>query len=428
MIKEIIYEFWEKELPEIIPREDKIDSSDLINDIVGIRRCGKTFLMFSKIKELLKKVDKKSIIYINFENRKLFPLKKEYFNEIIEFIHFENLLDKGKIYLFLDEVQKIDGWEKYIRSIYDEFKGKIKIFVSGSNASLLSKDYGTLLTGRHLSKTLMPLSFKEFLRFKKYELKKVLTEKDRANIKKFLEEYLDFGGFPEVVLSENKEQMLSQLFNDILTKDILSRNIRKESTIEEFSYYLAGNVSSLLSFNKMANYFKSRGIKISVPTIENYFKLIKNSFLFFDNLIFSYKIKDQFQNPRKIYCIDNGIFNFIGLKFSRDYGKMYENAVFLKLKKKSFDNYLINIFYWKNIQHEEVDFVIKEGIKVIQLIQACYSIENVEIKKREIKALIKASNELKCNDLFIITKSYENEEKIDNKKIKFIPLWKWLLE
>ena len=428
MIKEIIYEFWEKELPEIIPREDKIDSSDLINDIVGIRRCGKTFLMFSKIKELLKKVDKKSIIYINFENRKLFPLKKEYFNEIIEFIHFENLLDNGKIYLFLDEVQKIDGWEKYIRSIYDEFKGKIKIFVSGSNASLLSKDYGTLLTGRHLSKTLMPLSFKEFLRFKKYEIKKVLTEKDRANIKKFLEEYLDFGGFPEVVLSENKEQMLSQLFNDILTKDILSRNIRKESTIEEFSYYLAGNVSSLLSFNKMANYFKSRGIKISVPTIENYFKLIKNSFLFFDNLIFSYKIKDQFQNPRKIYCIDNGIFNFIGLKFSRDYGKMYENAVFLKLKKKSFDNYLINIFYWKNIQHEEVDFVIKEGIKVIQLIQACYSIENVEIKKREIKALIKASNELKCNDLFIITKSYENEEKIDNKKIKFIPLWKWLLE
>src|SRR3989338_6777031 len=370
MIKETIYEYWDKELPEVFPREVETDSSDLINDVVGIRRCGKTFMMFSKIRELLKKVNKKSTIYINFENRKLFPLNTNYFNEIIEFIHFENLLDEGKVYLFLDEVQKIDGWEKYIRSIYDEFKGKIKIFVSGSNASLLSRDYGTLLTGRHLSKTLMPLSFKEFLRFKKYEVGKVLTEKHRANIKKFLEEYLNFGGFPEVVLSENKEQMLSQLFNDILTKDILSRNIRKESTIEEFSYYLAGNVSSLLSFNKMANYFKSRGIKISVPTIENYFKL----------------------------------------------------------KKKSFDNYLINIFYWKNIQHEEVDFVIKEGIKVIQLIQACYSIENVEIKKREIKALIKASNELKCNDLFIITKSYENEEKIDNKKIKFIPLWKWLLE
>ena len=123
MIKEAILDYWAKELPIMIDRgiSLKVDT-DLINDIVGIRRCGKTFLMFSKIKELLNKVDKKSIIYINFENRKIFPLKKEYFNEIIEFIHSENLLDKGKVYLFLDEVQKIDGWEKYIRSIYDEFK------------------------------------------------------------------------------------------------------------------------------------------------------------------------------------------------------------------------------------------------------------------------------------------------------------------
>lgn len=427
MIKEAVNEFWEKELPDVIPRETEIDSSDLINDIVGIRRCGKTFLMFSKIKELLKKVDKKSVIYINFENRKLFPLKKEYFNEIVELIHSEKLLGRGKVYLFLDEVQKVEGWERYVRSIYDEFKGKIKIFVSGSNASLLSKDYGALLTGRHLSKTLMPLSFKEFLRFKRYGISKILTEKDRANIKKFLEEYLNFGGFPEVVLSENKEQILSQLFNDILSRDILSRNIRKESVVEEFSYYLAGNVASLLSFNKIANYFKSRGIKISVPTIENYFGLIKNSFLFFDDLIFSYKIKDQFQNPRKIYCIDNGIFSFIGLKFSKDYGKMYENAVFLKLKKESLDNRLMNVFYWKNIQHEEVDFVIKEGLKVRQLIQVCYNIENLETKKREVRALIKASKELKCKNLLVITKSYESEEKIDGKKIFFVPLWKWLL-
>jgi len=429
MIKETIYEYWDKELPEVFPREVETDSSDLINDVVGIRRCGKTFMMFSKIRELLKKVNKKSTIYINFENRKLFPLNTNYFNEIIEFIHSEKLLENGKVYLFLDEVQKIDGWEKFVRSIYDEFKGKIKIFVSGSNASLLSKDYGTLLTGRHLSKTLMPLSFKEFLKFKDYKIGKVLIEKDRANIKKFLEEYLTFGGFPEVVLSEeNKEQILSQLFNDILSRDILSRNVRKESILEEFAYYLSGNVTSLLSFNKMSDYFKSRGIKVSVPTLESYFGLIKNSFLFFDNLIFSYKIKDQFQNPKKIYCIDNGIFNFIGLKFSKDYGKMYENSVFLKLKKESFDNRLINIFYWKNILHEEVDFVVNEGLKAKQLIQVCYNTENLETKKREIKALIKASEELKCSNLLVITKDYENEEKIDNKKIKFVPLWKWLLE
>lgn len=428
MIKEIIYEYWENELPEVIPRDAEIDHSDLINDIVGIRRCGKTFLMFSKIRGLLKKLDKKHTIYINFENRKLFPLKQEYFNELVEFIYSEKLLEKGKIYLFLDEVQKIAGWEKFARSIYDEFKGKIKIFVSGSNANLLSRDYGTLLTGRHLSKTLMPLSFKEFLRFKKYELHRVLTERDRANIKKFLDEYLNFGGFPEVVLSENKDQMLSQLFDDILSRDILSRNIRKESIIEEFVYYLTENITSLLSFNKMADYFKSRGIKISVPTIENYFELIKNSFLFFDSLVFSYKIKNQFQNPRKVYCIDNGIFNFVGSKFAKNYGKIYENSVFLRLKRDSFDNKSIRIFYWKNILHEEVDFIIKEGLKIKQLIQACYNLENPETKKREIRALVKASEDLKCNNLIVITKDYEAVEKINKKRIKFIPLWKWLLE
>ncbi len=427
MIKEIIYEYWETELPEVIERDMEIDSTDLINDIVGIRRCGKTFLMYNKIKKLMTKLDKKSTIYINFENRKIFPLKSEYFNEIIEFIHSEKMLERGKVYLFLDEVQKIDGWERFVRSIYDEFKGKIKIFVSGSNTTLLSKDYGTLLTGRHLSTTLMPLSLREFLRFKKYELSKIITEKDRANIKKLLEEYLIFGGFPEVVLSENKEQILSQLFNDILTRDILTRNVRKEKILEEFSYYLSANVSSLLSFNRIADYFKSRGIKVSVQTIQNYFELIKNSFLFSENLIFSYNIKDQFQNPRKVYCIDNGLFNFLGLKFSENHGKLYENAVFVKLKRESFANHSTNIYYWKNLLHEEVDFVVKEGLKVRRLIQVCYDVENVETKKRELRALIKASNELKCSNLLVITKDYEGEETIGKKKVKFIPLWYWLL-
>lgn len=428
MIKEIIYDYWEKELPEVINRNIEIDSSDLINDIVGVRRCGKTFLMYSKIKKLLAKADKKSTIFINFENRRLLPLKPEYFNEIIEFIYAEKMLQRGKVYLFLDEVQKIEGWEKFVRSIYDEFKGKIKIFVSGSNASLLSKDYGTLLTGRHLSMTLMPLSFKEFLVFKKYDIPNVLTEKSRASIKKFFEEYLTFGGFPEVVLSENKEPILNQLFNDILTRDILTRNIRKESILEEFSSFLAGNVASLLSFNKMADYFKSRGLKISVPTIQNYFELTKNSFLFFESLIFSYKIKDQFQNPRKVYCVDNGLFNFLGSKFTPNYGKLYENAAFLKLKREAFTKSSMSICYWKNQLHEEVDFVVREGLKVRELIQVCYDLENTETKKREIRSLIKASNELKCGNLLVVTRDYEGEEFVDKKKIKFIPLWAWSLQ
>lgn len=426
MIKDVIYSYWEEKLPEVIERDTSLDSSNLINDLVGIRRCGKTFLMYSEIRKLLTKVDKKSTIFISFENRRLFPLKSEYFNEIIAFIYAEKMLERGKVYLFLDEVQKIEGWEQYVRSIYDEFKGKIKIFVSGSNAHLLSKDYGALLTGRHLSTTLMPLSFKEFLVFKNYELG-VLTEKNKATLQKVFEEYLTFGGFPDVVLSENKEQMLGQLFDDILSRDILSKKVRKETVLEEFSYYLSANVASLLSFNRMADYFKSRGIKISVQTIQSYFELIKNSFMFYDNLIFSHKIKDKFQNPRKLYCIDNGLFNFLGFKFSHDYGKLYENAVFIKLKRMSFATRSMNLSYWKNALHEEVDFVVKEGLKVNQLIQVCYDLEKPDTRKRELRALMKASAELKCNNLLVITKDYEGQEIIDKKKIHFVPLWAWSL-
>ncbi len=423
MIKQLIREYWEAETPKVVERDIVLDArTDLINDIVGIRRAGKTYLMFGKISEITDKVGKDATIYINFENRKLIPLKQEYFNDIIEFIHEEKLFEKHKkIYLFLDEVQRISGWERFVRSIYDEYKGKIKIFISGSSADLLSKDYGKLLTGRHLTSYLYPLSFKEFLKFKKSVYKK-----DAIQSRLFLKEYIKYGGFPEVVLSDEKERILNQLFSDILSKDILSRaEIRKEQIIDEFAYYLSSNISNRLSFNKMSRYFKSRGIKISVPTLENYFYFMKEAFLFFDNMIFSYKVKDQLQYSRKIYCADTGIANLIGFKFNEEIGRLYENVVGIELIRRA--SPLTKVFYWHDQQEREVDFVIKEGIKIKELIQVCYDLSNQETKEREVRSLIRASIELKTKDLLIITKDIEAEEVINNIKIKFIPLWKWLL-
>jgi len=422
MIRALIKDYWEKELPKVVARDIELnEKTDLINDIVGIRRSGKTFLMFGAISSFIRRIGKEATIYVNFENRKLIPLKKEYFNDIIEFIYEEKLFETHKkIYLFLDEIQRIDGWERFVRSIYDEYKGKLKVFVSGSSAHLLSKDYGKLLTGRHLTTKVFPLSFREFLKFKGYK------GNNKFQVKIFLNEYLKYGGFPEVVLLEEKELILGQLFSDILSKDVVSRaEIRKEQILEEFAYYLSSNISNRLSFNKMSNYFKSRGIKISVQTLENYFYFLKEAFLFFDNLIFSYKVKDQLQYNRKIYCIDNGIANLIGFKFSKDLGRLYENVVAIELLRRS--SLTTNVFYWHDQQQNEVDFVIKEGLKVKQLIQVCYDIEDYDTKKREIKALLKASKELKCKNLLIITEDKEAEEKIENKKIKYIPLWKWLL-
>ena len=421
MIKEIIYNYWDSELPEVIERDIKPElKTELIIDIVGVRRSGKTYLMFGIIKKITKKTNKKATLYINFENRKLLPLTPNYFNQVIDFIYQEKLLDKyKKIYLFFDEIQRIKDWERFIRSI------------SGSSANLLSKEYGKLLSGRHLTIPVFPLTFKEFLRFKNFEIK-ILSEKRIAQIKRLLEEYLKFGGFPEVVLQrtkKKKEAILNQLFIDILSRDILGRaETRKAQIIEEFSYFLCSNVSNLLSFRKMANYFNSRGIKISVPTLESYFYLTKNAFLFFELLIFSYKVKDQLQYPRKIYCIDNGLVNLIGFKFSQNLGKICENTVAIELLRKSFSQPTLKVFYWKNPQNQEVDFVIKKKLKITQLIQVCYNLEDYQTKQRELKSLYKASQELNCNNLLVITWDYEGKEKFKNKTIKFIPLWKWLLQ
>ena len=426
-IAQTIREYWAKDLPQTKKRDIELSlEKKFINDIIGPRRAGKTYLMFLTIKKIREKTDKKATIYINFENRKLIPLKDRYFNDIIEFIYAENLFEYYKtLYLFLDEVQRIEGWERYVRSIYDEFKDKIKIFVSGSSANLLSTEYSKLLTGRHLTTRVTPLSFKEYLVFKNIKItNKTPTEREESLIKKQLREYLKTGGFPDVVLGKEKEEILSQLFTDIVSRDVLSRiDIRKEDVVEEFSYYLASSVSKLLSFNKMKNYFTSRGMKISVPTLTNYFWHLKNAFLFFDSLIFSYTIKDQMQYPRKIYCIDNGIANIIGFKASENIGSIFENTVANELLRRD-----VKIYYWKNRQQEEVDFVVTHGTQVKQLIQVSYELETMDTKQREVKSLTKAMEAFQLKEGLIVTDNFADKEHIDGKNIVYIPLWKWLLE
>jgi predicted AAA+ superfamily ATPase len=426
-IAQVIREYWEKGIPHrLYERELKLSlEKNFINDIVGPRRSGKTYLMFLTIKKLQETVDKEATIYINFENRKLMPLKEDYFNSIIEFAYAEELFKRYEtIYLFLDEIQRIEGWEQYVRSIYDEFKEKIKIFVSGSSANLLSKEYSKLLTGRHLTTQVMPLSFREYLKFKDFILSdKKPTEREEAKIKKYLIEYLQTGGFPDVVLGEDKETILSQLFIDIVSRYVLSRaGIRKENILDEFSYYLSSNVSNLLSFNNMNKYFTNRGVKISVPTLLNYFWHLKNAFLFFDSLIFSYKLKDQMQYPRKIYCVDNGITNLAGFKTSENFSRLYENTVAIELLRKGFD-----LFYWKARNQDEVDFVIKKGTKVTQLIQVCYEMEAMDVKQREVKALNKAMEIFNLKEGLVITDKIIGEQQINGRKIVYKPLWKWLI-
>ncbi|MEM3061261.1 MAG: ATP-binding protein, partial [Candidatus Bathyarchaeia archaeon] len=346
----------------------------------------------------------------------------------IETIHAKGLLEKFKrIYLFLDEVQRIEGWERFVRSIYDEFKGKIKIFVSGSTSKLTQSKLSSLLSGRHLTTFVFPLSFIEFLGFRGFEMPKVFIEEDRARVMAYLKEYIEFGGFPEIVLNEKKEEMLETLMLDIINRDILPKIGKRKEVIEDLAYLLCSNSGKLLSFNKIARILERRAIKLSVPSTEKFFMIMKDALLFFDITIFSYSVRNQILYPRKIYCIDTGFVNFFGFKFSEDRGRLMENLVAIELARRKSFIPILETYYWKSRQ-EEVDFVIKEGLDIKQLIQVTYASGRDDVERREIKALIKASQELKCKDLLVITWDYEDEQKFENRKVVFKPLWRWLLE
>lgn len=385
-----------------------------IKILAGIRRSGKSTILYQIIESLIKKgINPENILFINMEDEALLEAD---FDKLIE-SYLENVAPKGDIYLFIDEIQNREKWEFWIKTQYDLKKFK-QILISGSSSSLLLSKYASLLTGRQLSFLINPLSFREFLRFKQFDYNiKFITKEQQAKIKALLKEYLKYGGFPEVVLEKEKHRILVEYYNSIIEKDIITKYDLEEKKVKDLSRYVLSNISSLHSYKKLASI-----VSLSPTTIISYLNHIEGAFLIAQIPIFSYKVKNHLQYPRKIYCADTGLANIIAFQFSLNLGKLYENVVFLDLRREDKE-----VYYWKSKQREEVDFIIKEGLKVKELIQVCYDIKDDGVKKREIKALSKAIDEFKLKKGIVITEDYEKEERIGNKLIKFIPLWKWLL-
>jgi len=324
----------------------------------------------------------------------------------------------------LDEIQNIPLWEATIRRLYDREKN-LKIIISGSSSRLLSSEISTALRGRTLTHKVFPFSFKEFLKANRinFEIKNIKYSTKRNIIIKGLRDYLEFGGFPQVVLEENKTELLQEYYRAILYRDIVERyQIKNLKLFENFLKVVTQHTASLFSYGKTLNLFKSMGYKISKNTLIEYMKYIESTFFAFEVPIFSYSIKDQLQYPRKLYIIDTGIRNAVSFRFSLDWGKLAENLVFIELKRQDKE-----IYYWKNSKNLEVDFLIKEGVEIKELIQVCWNIEDEKTRKREIRALLKAMDEFKIKEALVITENYDDSEEIDKKKIFFIPLWHWLI-
>ena len=422
-IKSAIFER-EDEMNEILKGENiilrenlgaikKFISKDTANIITGVRRCGKSVLAFQLGQTLNEKFG-----YVNFEDERL-NIKADELNKVLEAIYSL----KGDVELLIfDEIQNIGGWERFVTRILPSKK----VIITGSNARLMSKEMATFLTGRHLNFVLYPFSFREFLEYKniKYSKEDIYLTKNKAKLKDLLKEYISVGGFPSGI--KTGRIFLSETYKDIVERDVIQRyKVKQSLNLKDLSKYLISNFASEISYNKLKDIVNVK----SANTISNWVSYLENSYIVFKIERFSFKLKESIRAPKKIYSIDTGLCNAISFKFSENFGRLMENLVAVELcRRKSYYYPDWEIYYWKDYQQREVDFVIKEGLKVTELIQVTYASGKDEVPEREIKALIKASGELKCDNLTIITYDYEDEGIFDGKKIKFIPLWKWLLK
>lgn len=399
---------------EAIEREIETEArkslrNKLIKVIIGMRRSGKSFLAH----KILKGND---YGYVDFDDERLMGVRPNDLNNFLEEI--KEISPKATFLLF-DEIQNVEGWELFVNRLK---RMDYNLIITGSNAKLLSRELTTHLTGRHLSIELYPFSFKEFLKRKKLFFSEedfYLTDK-KAHLKKLLKEYINQGGLPELFILENKKQYLRDLYDKIISRDIVPRyKIKNTKSLKEIALYLISNFGSKFTFQKLSKFFNIK----SVHTVKNYINYLEEVYLLFIVLPFSFKIKEQVNAPKKIYAVDTGLINAVSFQNSPNYGKLMENIVFLRLKEQKKEFY-----YYSDRVGREVDFVIRERGKIRELIQVCFDLGNLETKDREIKALEKASGELNCKNLTVITWDEESEEVRTKNKIVYRPLYKWLLE
>lgn len=399
---------------EVTPRDISLDGFDR-QVLVGVRRAGKSFLLFGHIQQLVQNgtpID--DIVYINFEDERLAGMKLEDLNSILE---VQAAISTNRPVLFLDEIQNIDGWEKFARRLADR---KYRMFITGSNAKMLSKDVAATLGGRFLTREVFPFSFIEFIKSNGVSIDNKLlmaTTDSRAGFKKLYEEYFKFGGFPECATFPSKRDYLLSLYQKIFLGDIAARNrIENTFALRVLFKKIAESVMQPLSFTRAANIVASTGTKIGKSTVINYIDYAKDAYLLLPIANIADNITLRSSNL-KYYFIDNGIISLLALDIRTT---LLENIVALALLRRfgSKDS----VFYYHN--GVEVDFYIPE---IETAIQVSYSLQRgTETFDRETKALIKIGDRLPVKQRVIVTYDEEQTIVIDDTEITVTPAWKFI--
>src|SRR3990167_11055656 len=376
--------------------------------ITGLRRVGKSTLLAQVAKKYLKN----NFYFVNFEDERLINFQVQDF----DFLHetLISLFGKKKIFLF-DEVQNVPGWERFVRRLHDQ---GYKFIVTGSNASLLSQELGTRLTGRSIRVELFPFSFREFLSFKEVKIPdlKVLTTKERGQLLKLSKHYIVSGGIPDS-LKYPELEIHKTLYDDVLYRDIATRyKLDNVKSLKELTFYLVSNISTLISFNKLKELLKLG----SVNTVKSYIDYLENSWLFFVVNKYAYSVKEQQIAAKKIYGIDTGLVGSVGFSFSENKGKLMENLVYLQLRRGHRD-----IYYYKTVQNYEVDFFLPKENAFIQVSQYFDSPETQERELRAITAAVQEQKEVTTH--VVVTESDKQILNREDLQIQVVPLYEWLL-
>ncbi len=383
---------------------------------VGIRRTGKSYLMYQQIKQLESKgVPLSQIVYVNFEDERLLEIKVTDLNTILE-IGLEMSGSTNKPYLFLDEIQNINGWEKFVRRIADM---KYRINITGSNSKMLSSEIASTLGGRFIIMNVYPYSFTEYLtanhREKNYL--DVISTQDRADVLSLYNEYVTFGAFPELVDIKNKRAFLSSIYQTIYLGDIITRNkISNDFAIKLILKKIAESVTKPLSFSRLTNILKSTGMAIGKQTVINYVGYMTDSYLLFTLQNYAAKLVDKETSP-KYYFMDTGL---LGLMLLDSKSAQLENLVAIELIRR----YGVeNVFFFEN--NVEIDFYIPSESLAIQV--SLQVLDDIDTKERETRAFAKLNNFIPDSKCILITNSEETNLEYDGIDIEVIPIWKWLL-
>ncbi|HFC00759.1 MAG TPA: ATP-binding protein, partial [Phaeodactylibacter sp.] len=375
----------------------------------------KTYSLFYIIQELRKKIDRNRLVYINFEDDRLFPLQLKDMDDFLQSYYelYPTNRDK-KVWFFFDEIQEVPNWEKFIRRVWDT--ENCRIYLTGSSSKLLSREIATSLRGRTLPYEIFPLNFSEFLSFNKIKTN-TNTSKGQTTILHWFDEWLQQGGFPELVFlpKELHRQTVDEYLNLMLYKDLMERfSLKNPSLLKYLLKHVVTNLANPMSINKIFNDIKSQGFKLSRATVYDYISHLEEAFLIFNVNIWHRSVRSQAQMPSKIYLIDSAFKT--AMTIGEDKGRLLENAVFLYLRQQG-----LKLHYL--LKKQEVDFYWKNGMPI----NVCYDFYSHQTREREIKGMFEALQFLDEKKGLILTRDRTERIEKNGKTIIVTPAWKYFL-